>query len=201
MLTDSEIDTVTKILEIWPGGMGCILVPGKTKRGYKTANWGWRGRKFGNFDYGLVTSFENAILCPVTAVGVMRYAIGFEDHMKAYNDIRETLEAALKIQAPKSKLVYNYMLSHYPRSLGQIFWHYKRNAPIKGYPLQDVVGGDFVELDVGILKNKKTLQFPVYVKETGSNTIRLIDKDEEYYRSGRPVDSANSFIIKEYHAH
>jgi hypothetical protein len=199
MLTDQEIDIVTKILEMWPGGMGCIIVPGKTKRGYKAADWGWRGRRFGNFDYALVTSFENAIPCPVTAVGVNRYAMNFEDHMQAYKDIRETLQFALKIGEERAKLVYNYMLSYYPRSLGQIFWHYKRNAPIEGYPLQDVVGGDFVKLDVGILKNKKTLQFPVYVKGTTENFIRLADHDEEFYRTGKAVNG--SFIIKEYHAY
>lgn len=200
MLTDPEIDLITKILEVWPGGMGCILIPANTKRGYKTADWGWRGKRYGNFDYGIVSSYSNAILCPVTAVGVMRNAIGFADHMQSYTDIRETLEAALKIESPQSKLVYNYMLSHYPRSLGQIFWHYKRNAPIKGYPLRDVVGGDFVKLTVSVLRNNKKLSFPVYVKGTTEDTIRLADHDQEFYRTGKIVGDDIDRYIGEYHA-
>lgn len=201
MLTDPELDKVIQILNLWPGGMGCILLPSdRTNRGYKSADWGWRGRKFGNFDYSVVPSFgESALLCPVTAVGVMRYAEDFSDHMQAYKDIRETLEAALKIKTPKAKLVYNYMLSHFPRSLCQIFWHYRYNAELEGVPLIDVVGGDFVEAHVE--SKGKPLNFPLYVKGTNNTTIRIIDKDQKFYReTGLPVTPIACYI-GEYHAH
>lgn len=126
MLTKEEALKVAEICNTWPGGLGCVLIPSKnSKRGYKNAEWGWRGRKFGNFKYeDLKNMPETTIYCPVTAIGIMRGAKDFKDHMNAYQDIRELVIKVCGFTLEEAHKKYNYLLSHDPKMLSLIFETY-----------------------------------------------------------------------------
>lgn len=126
MLNSAELEQIIRILKIWPNRMGCALVPNaKGKHGYKPIDWGWKGRMFGNFDYAqlraLISERSDILCCPVTAIGLMRNAQNFQDHMSAYKDIRAKLAEILRISEKEAQIKYNALLKTDAKLLAFIF--------------------------------------------------------------------------------
>lgn len=135
MLTEREIKKVIEILEVWPNRMGCVLVPSsRGKHGYKALPWGWSGKRFGNFDYAylqdLLKNHDAALLCPVTAVGMMRGAKDFQDHMSAYQAIRATFAMIQHISVEQAQIQYNTLLKTNAKKLAVLLVEHLREKEL-----------------------------------------------------------------------
>jgi len=177
MLTQEELSIVYSICLSWPGGLGCILLPSRrSKRGYKNANWGWKGRMYGDFDYSKIPAIEKqpgVIFCPVTAVGLCRDAKNFHDHMQAYKSIRSTFMAATGYDEKTAKKQYNFLLSRQPKTLSQVFRCYAENEKIESCPLSEITGGYFVHLH-NISEGHEIISL-AYVSWSENSYIETID--------------------------
>jgi hypothetical protein len=124
-LTRDEAKSLALCCDSWPGGLGCALVPSRfSKRGYKNADWGWRGRIPGNFNYAEIPA--GALLCPVTRLGVLRNAINFKDHLLAYGLIRAALITVMGEADIKAR--YNQALRLEPKVLAARFQEYANRS-------------------------------------------------------------------------
>lgn len=129
-LTKTEAKEIQKILEDWPNRMGCVLVPAKqgerAKNGWKPLDWGWKGHRFGNFDYlklqNMLLEQETYKLCPVTALGILRGARNFKDHMDSYHVIIEALQ--LMLPSTNVQKMYNELLKTNACVLASYFEEY-----------------------------------------------------------------------------
>lgn len=196
MLTKEEAKTIYDICTIWPGGLGCVLIPDYTaKRGFRTADWGWKGKKVGDFEYSHLSRFKDALLCPVTAIGVMRGAERFQDHMAAYRDINEALCSLLHRDYDEVKRIYNFLLSRYPLSLSCLFDNIAQNQPVKGMPIPSITSGYYAELYTSTRKGP--IKVPVAILATDTNTVWTVD-EIAFDREGKPKNKKMTGTIKEW---
>lgn len=135
MLTRQEALELAIICDQWPGGMGCVLLPKpSTKRGYVSAEWGWKDHVPGNFNYTALSAFPSgALLCPVTKLGVLRTARNFRDHLAAYDEIRSAVMTATLLSQKEAKIEYNRLLSKDPRALAALFRKYAESIQENEY--------------------------------------------------------------------
>jgi hypothetical protein len=118
-LTAIEASSVAAIAQLWPGGMGEVLVRCESKkRGFTT------DPNFHVFkkDY---QPPENALLCPVMEVKRLRaWPNLYHLHLSAWRSLRDAYAVVLEVDLPTARALYNEHLKSNPLLMAEIFTRY-----------------------------------------------------------------------------
>lgn len=126
-LTREEALELANKCDLWPAGMGHIIVPTDEKRyqkrGYKRApNW----KPF----YWPRPSFENEITCPVLQIAEGRNCNSYSKFLEAWESIIFAISKVVNKDFETTRYYYNDLLKNNPKQIAIHLREYAINLPL-----------------------------------------------------------------------